>query len=84
MGRTYVQIRIEDEENEKKDSCLKALKAKLCPCIKEVPEKMNEVAWRTKDFPNEFLKPPKPEPVDENKKHLMVRLDSNANNVEDL
>ena len=67
MGRTFVQIQIQDESKKKKNSCVSSLKAKLCPCIKEIPLSINESNWRHADFPSEFYKPVKPEVLDESK-----------------
>ena len=82
MGRTYVQISIQDDSKKKKENpCLDKLKAKLCPCIKQESKNINE-NWRNNNFPSEFEKPIKPEIVDE-KKGLLTQLESN-NNVEEV
>ena len=83
MGRTFVQIQIQDESKKKKNTCVKSIKAKLCPCIKEKVESINDSKWRNTEFPSEFYKPAKPETHDDSK-NLMVQLDSNANNIEEV
>lgn len=56
MGRTFVQIFIEESKPDNKSDCLK-LKETFCPCL--VPHEYPEVDlnWRHQPYPSEFDRP---------------------------
>jgi pSer/pThr/pTyr-binding forkhead associated (FHA) protein len=76
MGRTYLQVRIEDdgEQEAKKNQSLEKLRERFCCCLKKAPKKTEGYQWRSTDYPREFNRP-RPE-EDEHSERLATQADN--------